>query len=95
VAGNTSLLYGGGIAESGHAVVSLKGNARVLRNHAKIGGGVHSAGRLRLLDSASVTLNTATDIGGGIFNKGVVVVTPDWLGTLCGNDPDDWPGCAP
>lgn len=94
VVDNASSLYGGGIAESGHAVVSLKASAQVVGNHANLGGGIHSAGRLRLLDAASVTLNTATAVGGGLFNEGVVVLKPGWTGTLCGNDPDDWPGCA-
>lgn len=94
VVANTSAKYGGGIAGSGHAVVSLKGNAFVAENHADIGGGVHSAGRLRLLDAASITRNSATTSGGGLHDAGVVIIAPDWLGTLCGNDPDDWPGCS-
>jgi hypothetical protein len=51
------------------------------------------AGIIILGGSSSVTANTATFGGGGILNFGSVSFTVDWSGTVCGNDPDDWPGC--
>ena len=90
---NTSVRYGGGIASSVHGSVTLKGRARVSGDQAEFGGGVYSAGRLAFLDEAEVVGNTATTAGGGLFATGEVTFGPNWSGTVCGNDPDDWPGC--
>ncbi len=59
---------------------------------AAYGGGIWSDRPATLTDSA-VTGNTATAAGGGIYGTGVV--TLNGTSTLCGNVPDDWPGCSP
>jgi hypothetical protein len=54
------------------------------------GGGIYNGERLSLTNS-SVTGNTASTAGGGIFNSGIV--TLNGTNSLCANTPDDWPGC--
>ena len=145
VHGNTSGQYGGGIEASTHGVVTVQGHAGVTENTAATGGGIATAGRVRirngasigdnqavdgggvyvlrgrtkmagdaiillnnattgggvyvaagalqLADGGSITLNRATADGGGLFSIGSVVFANTWAGTVCGNDPDDWPGC--
>jgi len=91
---NTTARYGGGIAASLHGLVTLKRHALVSDNVANVGGGIHSAGVVVFRDESSVVGNTAQISGGGLFSTGTVTFWPDWLGTVCGNSPDDWPSCA-
>jgi hypothetical protein len=85
---------GGGIYNAG--TVSMRCASSVTENTAtEIGGGVLNAegGTLSLRCTASITGNTAVSAGGGISNAGAVEFLPGWTGTVCGNVPDDWPGC--
>lgn len=86
------LLYGDGGGISNHGKLILNAWSRVERNDGAFGGGIHNTGRVVLNRNATVTDNHA-EIGGGVLNEGVVHYSPRWNGTLCGNDPDDWPGC--
>ncbi len=84
---------GGGIFNRG--TVSMRGGSSVSGNTAaEYGGGIFNddGGVLTLRLSSSVTGNTAGS-GGGIYDLGTVKFWPYWNGTVCGNDPDDWPGC--
>lgn len=86
---------GGGILN--HGTVSMRCGSSVLENTAtEAGGGVLNAegGFLSLRCTASITANAAGSSGGGISNAGTVRFLPGWTGTVCGNAPDDWPGCG-
>lgn len=63
----------------------------VARNSAVNGGGIWND-RSLTLSSSAVTRNTASAAGGGIFGVGTVTLLG--MATVCGNDPDDWPGCS-
>jgi hypothetical protein len=93
VTGNTAR-YGGGLYTYG-ADLTLREGASVSANTATEAGGVYNGtgSALTLLDEASVTSNVATTFG-GIENVGSVVLDAAWTGTVCGNTPDDWPGCT-
>jgi hypothetical protein len=84
----------GGPTQGGH--VWLEASAQVTANTAATGAGVYvdSGWVLALADVASITANEATSTGGGIENLGTVTFDDGWLGTVCGNTPDDWPGCS-
>lgn len=90
VAGNTGV-FGGGVYNAG--TMTMRGWSAVVGNTAEQGGGIYNTGTLVLRAWASVTGNTATE-GGGIFDEGTVAWAAYWSGTLCGNEPDDWPGCT-
>lgn len=90
VAGNTGV-FGGGVYNAGTMI--MRGWSTVTENTAEQGGGIYNTGTLALRDQASVTRNTATE-GGGIFDLGTVTWTAYWSGTVCGNEPDDWPSCS-
>jgi predicted outer membrane repeat protein len=70
--------------------------AMVRENQAGTGGGIYLEERrtLTLLGSSSITANFATTLGGGIYSLGTVTMADTWTGTVCGNDPDDWPDCT-
>jgi predicted outer membrane repeat protein len=58
------------------------------------GGGIYTlSGPVNITDS-TVTGNTAT-LGGAVFINTFGSVTLNGTSNLCGNTPDDWPGCAP
>jgi nitrous oxidase accessory protein NosD len=82
---------GGGIYNRGTVV--LNGTSTVTGNYGTYGGGIYNAGTVVMNRASSVTGNTA-ELGGGIRNDGGRVwFSRHWHGTLCGNTPDDWPGC--
>jgi hypothetical protein len=88
-----SLYYvgkGGGVWNAG--VMIMNGSSLVAGNTGSYGGGIYNQGTLRLNGASSVTGNTAEQ-GGGILNEGTVTFGRGWGGTVCGNEPDDWPGC--
>jgi predicted outer membrane repeat protein len=89
VAGNTAE-QGGGIYAS--RPVSLN-NSTVTGNTANYGGGVYNRSLLTLNGSSSVSGNTASVHGGGIYNKTPCGATISyglgWNGTVSGNIPDD------
>jgi hypothetical protein len=95
ISGNTAG-QGGGIYNHLGTTLAIT-RSDVTSNHATggagflgNGGGIYNDGALSLADS-SVTGNTASAAGGGIFNIGTV--TTSGTNSLCGNTPDDWPGC--
>lgn len=93
VTGN-SLLFGpgGGIWNRGTLVMNSR--SFVTANSAIEGGGIYNQGTIVINGRSSVTRNTA-ETGGGIYNDGgAVQFSPQWRGTVCGNLPDDWPGCT-
>lgn len=76
---NTAIGDGGGVFNARSATTTVRNNAQVYDNTAAQGGGIYATigidpepGSVTLSDS-SVTGNTATAIGGGIFNDGDVV----------------------
>lgn len=83
--------WGGGIWNVGTLVMDHR--ASVTANSAQQGGGVYNEGTLILRRWASVTGNSA-EVGGGVLDVGTLELGPRWHGTLCGNDPDDGPGCV-
>ncbi len=90
---DNTLVYvgsGGGIWNVGTLV--MNGRSTVSGNSAQEGGGIFNEGTIVLRDRSSVTANTA-ESGGGILDRGTTVFSPKWHGTVCGNEPDDWPGC--
>ena len=90
IAGNTAALDGGGVYGSGETITGsvIEGNTAGLS-----GGGVYVSFQATFTDS-TVTNNTATT-GGGVFAANVANVTLNGTSNLCGNTPDDWPGCTP
>jgi predicted outer membrane repeat protein len=90
VTGNSAGLDGGGIAGS----VTLT-NSTVSGNTAgRFGGGIYVPEfRSATLNDSSVTGNTAGVAGGGIYGTGTTVL--NGTSSVCGNAPDDWPGCSP
>lgn len=94
VSGNTVYYVGNGGGIWNVGTLTLNGSSSVSGNSAAYGGGIFNEGTVTLSGSSSVTGNTAEE-GGGIFNFGAVNFAPDWNGTVCGNDPDDWDGCQP
>jgi predicted outer membrane repeat protein len=92
--GNNSATNGGGVffAASSIGTGAALANSTVTRNSAAYGGGIWND-RPLTLSSSAVTRNTASTAGGGIFGTGTVTVIG--AATVCGNDPDDWPGCSP
>lgn len=88
------LLFGDGAGIKNHGTVILNAWSRVEGNFsANRGGGIYSDGRVVLNRAATVTGNSASE-GGGLFNDGgSVSFSKRWHGSLCGNTPDDWPGC--
>ena len=90
---------GGGI-EILAGTLKLRQDPLVSGNSAATGGGIwifDQTGSVRLAGESSVTQNAATIRGGGIAIRdgGQITFGSRWAGTVCGNDPDDWPGCAP
>ena len=83
---------GGGISNSGTLTLT---NSTVSGNSAGFGGGIFNStgGTLSLTDS-TVTGNTAL-VGGGIYPSGGTTIELHGTNNLCGNTPDDWPGCSP
>jgi len=76
---NTAAGNGGGVFNGRSATVTIQNNAQIYDNTAAQGGGIYTTigidtnpGSVTLSDS-SVTGNTATNAGGGIFNDGDVV----------------------
>jgi len=98
VSGNTAGRGAGIVNEGEGATVTLNYSSLVAGNEAvSVGGGIENrSGTVTLNDSSSVTGNTAPGGGGGIlnFSGAGVIFASDWNGTVCGNDPDDWPGCS-
>jgi predicted outer membrane repeat protein len=91
VSGN-SAGFGGGIYNFATATLirsTVSGNSAGFG-----GGGIRSSGMLSLTDS-KVTENTVSPPGqgGGILSSGTL--TLHGTNNLCGNTPDDWPGCLP
>lgn len=97
---NSAAVAGGGIYTWGGVTrggdLWLERSATVRGNQAGLAGGVHidEGWELSLGDAASVTGNRSTTEGGGIYSLGTVIFLDGWLGTVCGNDPDDWPSCS-
>ncbi len=90
---DNSLTYngmGGGIYNVGTLIMDRRSS--VTANAAQRGGGIYNEGTIFMSRWSSVTANSA-EIGGGILDVGTVRFSPQWRGTICGNDPDDWPGC--
>lgn len=82
---------GGGILNRGTLIMNR--TSTVTRNSTTNGGGIYNQGTVVMNRASSVTGNTA-EVGGGILNNGGHVwFSKRWHGTLCGNTPDDWPGC--
>jgi nitrous oxidase accessory protein NosD len=93
IEGNTSVGFGGGIAAFDLGTLDLT-RSIVRGNSAIRGGGIfldHSLGVNTFTDSV-VSGNTATEAGGGVFALTSVVL--NGTNSLCGNVPDDWPGCT-
>ena len=90
---NNSATRGGGVFFSASMVGAgaTLTNSSVTGNVAVFGGGVWNDRSLTLTDSR-VTGNTASTAGGGVFGSGAL--TLHGIATVCGNDPDDWPGCS-
>jgi hypothetical protein len=92
VTGNMAFSGGGGLVNGGSLTLN---NSDVARNAAGYGGGVENGylGSLRLNGSSSVTENTATEHGGGIYNnqtgRATITYGIGWSGTVSGNKPDD------
>lgn len=83
--------YGGGILNRGTVVMNQR--STVTGNSTRYGGGIYNEGTVVMNRASSVTGNTA-EVGGGILDHGGRVwFSRHWHGTLCGNTPDDWPGC--
>lgn len=97
IRGNTAI-QGGGIYNPLGARLIITDSA-ITGNHAiggpslpGNGGGIYTGGVDVSLTDSSVTGNTATGAGGGIF-QAFGTVTTSGTNSLCGNTPDDWPGC--
>lgn len=78
VTSNTATDMGGGIYSNGGSVTC--GNSSITYNRAETGGGIalnSQTASLTLGSGASVSNNTATDIGGGIY---------DYMGTVTASD---------
>lgn len=91
VSGNTATGLGGGLAIVG-AQATIEGTS-ITGNNALRGGGIVLGGSTVTLDSASsITENTATNLGGGIFlDSGSVQLNG---ANLSGNTPDDCGGAG-
>ena len=98
VNGNTAGRGAGIVNEGTSAFVKLNGSATVAGNQAvTVGGGIENrSGTVAFGDSSSVTGNVAPAGSGGIlaFSGAIVTFASSWIGTVCGNDPDDWPTCS-
>ena len=98
ISGNTAAGDGGGIYSANSRVILS--DSMLSRNSAGgSGGGIYVSsgfGPLGMvsLTASTVTENTANVIGGGIFAESGIPVTLDNTSSICGNTPDDWPGCA-
>ncbi len=80
---------GGGIYnEQGSLALS---NSTITGNSGYNGGGINNQGALALNGSSSVSENTASEHGGGIFNTQGATISygTGWTGTVSGNIPDD------
>jgi hypothetical protein len=92
ISGNTAGGNGGGIFNRGHLTVLnsvIEGNIS-----SGNGGGIYVlSGTVNITDS-TVTGNTAM-LGGPVFDNTGSAVTLNGTSNLCGNTPDDWPGCGP
>ena len=83
---------GGGIFNGPGGTVTLKGGSRVADNSSNTrGGGILNRGSLILRDS-TVSANTATEPGGGIFNGPSGMVALQGSSSVTGNAPDDCVG---
>ncbi len=90
VTGNEAIMGDGGGIASGSLALN---DTNVAHNAAVRGGGLYNFGALTLAGSSSVINNVATEEGGGILNlqsQGATIsFTPNWTGTISGNEPDD------
>ncbi len=99
IRGNTAIQGGGIYNPLGSRLVIT--DSAITGNHAiggpsypGNGGGIYTEGVDVSLTDSFVTGNTATAAGGGIFLYSGTVTTSG-TNSLCGNTPDDWPGCLP
>jgi len=78
ISSNSAVNFGGGILAGDHppsgfiSQITISGNASIIKNNARIAGGIAIGGATKLIlqDTARVTENTATQSGGGIFGEG-------------------------
>ncbi|MDR1232409.1 MAG: hypothetical protein LBK61_13530 [Spirochaetaceae bacterium] len=75
ITGNESSNLGGGIVAIGYEIyssIAMNGDSKILSNKAAVGGGVRLSdhAHITLNDSAVVSDNTATEIGGGVYGQG-------------------------
>lgn len=91
ISGNTTTGNGGGVTNRGRLTLL---NSVIEGNIASgNGGGIWVlSGTVNITDS-TVTGNTAT-LGGAAFVNTGGTVTVTGASNLCGNTPDDWPGCT-
>jgi hypothetical protein len=86
--------WGGGIINEGQATLTLA-DSTLAQNHARDGGGIfNQEGLVSFAGSSSVTLNVASEHGGGIYvfdryGGGAIVYEAGWTGAVRGNKPDD------
>ena len=92
VTGNVAAGDGGGIASDWR--VTLVDSVVSGNSAGGNGGGIVNRRSALTLTGTTVTGNTAAIAGGGIFNEAGATVTADSASALCGNTPDDWPGCS-
>jgi Right handed beta helix region len=94
IEGNSSNGVGGGIAAFDLGILDLT-HSIVRGNSASRGGGIFLDRGVfsHTLTDSVVRGNAATVEGGGVLALGPVVL--NGTNDLCGNDPDDWPGCLP
>ena len=92
VTGNVAAGDGGGIASDWR--VTLVDSVVSGNSAGGNGGGIVNRRSALTLTGTTVTGNTAAIAGGGIFNEAGATVTADSTSALCGNTPDDWPGCS-
>jgi hypothetical protein len=94
IEGNSREGAGGGIGAFDLGILDLT-HSIVRGNSASRGGGIFLDKGVfsHTLTDSVVRGNTATVEGGGVLALGPVVL--NGTNDLCGNDPDDWPGCLP
>ena len=82
----------GGVDQDASRTVFARSTSEVSGNQAAHGGGIASFGTVTLKDAASVTGNTATVTGGGIYIVGAPLnACTIWTAAISPNSPDDAP----